>query len=287
MWEPGRSVTYCQECKRLGLPAAVTEHYQRQSQRGAEIATRTGPSAAEVRALRVRLSALKTRMTERLDEWLEVFNPDDLNGGPARVALDYSAELGAYRAEIKGADDESELADIMAEINEVTERARTSGALDQIERQRDAIERQAEQAEREAEWEEQAEREAERERAELERVRREQITARPQPKAIAPRPGSTADAMATVIAVIEQNRRAKAIRLEKYGACDFPHRKPAPAERLYGIQTVDGWQNAGTGYQAPGTPAYRACSKHFADADAAITKTGFQEPARCYWELKP
>jgi hypothetical protein len=227
-------------------------------------------------------------MTDRVNEWLETFDPNGLTGNAERLALDYRAELTAYLPEIRAAKTDAELSEIMAEITEITGRATSSGALAAIERQWETIERQAELAEREAEWTEQAEREAAR-RAEIEAGTQQKAIAGPTTRTTPTRlPGSNgyAGAAAMVIGMIEQNRRNKAMRLEKCGACDFPHHKPTPAERLYGIQTVDGWQNA-TGYQAPGTPAYRACSKHFADADTAITKTGFQEPARCYWELKP
>ncbi len=301
-WEPGRTVAYCQECKRLDLPAAVTEHYQRQNQHGAAVATR-GASAAEVRAIRVRLSALKTRMTERLDEWLEVFDPDDLNGGPARLALDYSAELDAYRPEIKGAADETELADIMAEVNEVIERARTSGALDQIGRQRDAIERQAEQAEREAEWAEQAEREARQaEQAEREAARRAEIEARSQRKAIAgpasrttttriPDSNGYVGAAVTLIGMIEQSRAAKERKLSQHGPCGYEHKKPTVPERRYWITTLD-WQGNQSGHELPNAPSAVVCKKHFALADqwieqqAALIRTQrLAQVAAVYTEL--
>jgi hypothetical protein len=296
-WEPGRTLIYCASCKRGGLPPAVTEHYARQAQRSTQVATRGAAvvNPAAERAVRVRVRAMAQRMTDRIGEWIDAFDPDGLSGTAERLALDYQAELAAYLPEIKAAKTEDELATIMAEIGQVTERARQSGAVDAIERQRDAIERQAEQAEREALLaEEQARRQAERERAELERARREQLTARPGPKAIGsgarlPMPSQTsgyAAGVAGVISVMEQARREKAKRLEKYGACDFPHRRPVPAERLYGIQAVDGWHNTGTGYQVPGTPQYRACRKHFTNADAAINSTGFRAPAVCYWELR-
>ena len=288
-WEPGRTLIYCAPCKRAGLPPAVTEHYARQAQRSTEVAARTTAAAdpAADRAARVQVRAFAQRVTDRVNDWLEAFDPDGLSGNVERVALDYRAELGAYLPEIRAAKTQPELIEIMTEITEITRQAEQSGAIGAIGHQRDAIEHQAEQAEREAVAAEQEHRQAEQERAELERARREQITARPQPKAIVPiKPGSPAAAMASVIVMVEQNRRNKAAQLEECGLCDFPHRKPVAAERLYGIQTVDEWQGAGTGCQAPGTPAYRACSKHFADADAAINKTGFREPSICYWKLK-
>lgn len=283
-WEPGRTVTYCPECKQVALPAAVAEHYQRQSQHGAEVAIRTGPGAAEVRAARVRLNALKTRMTDRLDEWLEVFDPDDLNGGPARIALDYSAELGAYRAEIKGADDEYELADIMAEVNEIIERAQASGAVDAIERQRETTERQAEYAEQQAKLaeyaerqHEQAEREAEREaqrRAAIEAQQRKAIENR-KPAAVSSQNGYlTAGVQASVMIAhmaqaAERNRLERERKLNEYGPCGYKHRKPTIPERRYWITTLN-WQGNRSGYELPDSPAVAVCGKHFAVADQWI-----------------
>jgi hypothetical protein len=294
LWEPGRTVIYCRECKRLGLPTAVTEHYQRQSQRGAEVAVRAEPDAAAVRAARVRLRALIARTADGLAEWLDVFDPADLNGGPARLALDYRAELAAYLPEIKGAADEHELAEIMADVDEVIERARTSGALDQIGRQRDVIERQAEQAEREAEWAEQAEQEARQaEQAEREAQRRAEIEARSQRKAIASPASSNGyiGAGVMLIGMVEKYRADKERKLSQYGRCGYEHKKPAVPERRYWIATVD-FEGNQTGYELPNAPSAVVCKKHFALADqwieeqAALLRTQqFAQVKAVYTEL--
>jgi len=290
MWEPGRTLIYCTECPQVSLPPAVAEHYERQERRTAEVATRAAPDTAARRSARVQLRALKTRMIERVESWLDALDPDELSGPVERLARDYQAELDGYLPEIKNAASEAELREIMAELTEVVARAESSGVLDAIERHRQAVERQADEDERQAELAEREAREQARQ-AELERAQRARGAARPQPRAIAPRPSpaqlqGTAGAVGSVIAMIEQSRRNKAARLNKYGQCDFPHRNPVPAERLYGIQTVNQWQGTGTGYQIPGSPQYRACGKHFTDASNAINSIGYREPAVCYWELK-
>lgn len=300
MWEPGRTVTYCPKCHQAGLPAAVAAHYQRRSQRGAEVATRTGPSAAEVRAARVRLRALAQRMADRVTGWIEIFDPDGLDSNAERLALDYQAELAAYLPEIKNAASETDLAEIMAEINEITGRATSSGALDQIERQREAIERAAELAERQAEWEEQAEREAQ---EEAERAaRRSEIEARTPRKAIAgpaarttttriPDSNGYIGAGVTLIGMIENYRATKERKLSKYGPCGYEHKKPTAPERRYWITTLD-WQGNGTGYELPNAPSAVVCKKHFALADqwieeqAALLRTQrFGQVKAVYTEL--
>lgn len=277
-WEPGRTVTYCPACKRIRLPAAVAGHYRRQDQRSAEVAVRAEPDASVARAVRVRLNALKQRMADRVNEWVEVFDPEELSGGPLRLALDYRAELAAYLPEIRNAASEADLTEIMAEIGKVTDRANSSGALAQIERQREATERQAELAEYQAELAKQAEYEArEAERAQREAERRATIEAQ-QRKAIESRtarkpatassPNGYAEGLTVIAGMIESNRRSKERKLA-YGPCGYEHRKPTIPERRYWITTLD-WQGNQSGYELPGSPAVVACRKHFAAADAWI-----------------
>jgi hypothetical protein len=274
-WEPGRTLTYCPACQRPALPAAVTEHYRRQDQRSAEVAVRAEPNAAAVRAARVRLRALQQRMADRVNEWIDAFDPEELTGGPLRLALDYRAELAAYLPEIKSTASEAELTVILAEITEITERAGTSGTLAEIERQREAVERQAEYAERQAELAEQAEREA------READRRAEIEARAQRRAIeggsAQRrpvvmPGSQNGYVTGAVMIAqmaESYRRNKERKLNEYGPCGYEHRKPAIPERRYWIATQD-WQGNATSYELPGAPAAVVCGKHFKSADAWI-----------------
>lgn len=283
MWEPGRTVTYCGECKLAALPAAVAAHYDRQGQHGAEVATRAKPDAAAERAARVRLRAIAQRMDERVADFIDAFDPEDLTGGTERAALDYRAELAAYRREIGSAASESDLADIMQEITEVLERAKTTGVLDAIERHREAIERQAEMAERQAEMaEQQAADLREAERAEREATRQAAITARSQPRAIAPparpRPGSPAMAgsglgqTAVLIgSVIEKRRKDREQKLAQCGPCGYQHRKPEPAARRYWISTND-WGGQTTGQEFPNSPSVLACEKHWPAADNWISE---------------
>jgi hypothetical protein len=275
-WEPGRTLIYCPPCKLAGLPPAVAEHYTRKEQRSTEVAARTTAAAdpAAVRAARVRIRALKQRMINRLSDWIDAFDPDELSGHAERLALDYHAELTAYLPEIKNADSDDELAEIMAEITEITGRAASSGALAEIERQRDALARADELAERQAEWDQQAEREARQaERDAQEAARRAAIEARTQRKAIeAPAtrvPIGYVGAAASLIAMIEQRRSAKEQKIDRNGACGYQHRKPEAAERRYWITTLN-WQGNQSGQEPPNAPSVSACQKHFAMAEAWI-----------------
>jgi hypothetical protein len=301
-WEPGRTLIYCPACKRAGLPAAVTAHYARQAQRSTEVASRAAPDAAAERAARVRLRALAQRMTDRLGEWLDAFDPDDLTGNPERAARDYRAELSAYLPEIRAAGSERELADIMQEITGVIERAERSGALASIEQQRGAIERQAEQAERAAEWAEAERQRAAQERAELERTERAErqaaIAARTERRAIEgqaghrtmpgyqvinARPGQNGYVTATIgiAGMIERNRAEKERKLAEYGPCGYgdEHRKPEVPKRRYWIMTLD-WQGSESGYAVPGAPQAVVCKKHFAMADVWIEEQAAAIAAR-------
>lgn len=277
MWEPGRTVVFCNGCRKISLPAAVAEHYRRQDQRSAEVATRAAPDTAAVRSARVRLRALQQRMADQVTSWLDAFDPDELSGPVERLALDYRAELAAYLPEIKNAASEAVLAEIMAEITAVLERAENSGALAAIERHREAIERQAELAERQAELAEQAEweaREAERKRREAER--RAEVEARTQRRAIeapAARKPITAGssngyvgAAVTVAGLIQGYRQDKERKLARFGSCAYEHKKPVIAERRYWITTLN-WQGSQTGYELPNSPSAGVCRKHFALAD--------------------
>jgi len=288
LWEPSRTLTYCQACKRGGLPAAVTDHYERQAQRSAEVAVRDAPDLAAEQGARVQLRALAQRMTDQVAEWHDdVFSLAGLTGGAQRLALDYRAELAAWLPEIRQAGSQAELAAIAAEITEVTGRAASSGAIDTIERQRQAIERQHEQAARESQWAEQER--AEQEQAEHDRQQAERsaaLAARSEQRAIANKPqivlSPNMRAMGQVLVMIDQRSQNRA----KYGTCDFRHRTRPVAERLYGIQTTD-WQGHGTGNVALDTRQARACPKHFDDAWQwvnGITRPQQSEP--CYWELK-
>jgi hypothetical protein len=279
LWEPGRTVTYCHECERVRLPAAVAEHYQRQDQRSAEVAVRTGPGAVDrvaARRAQVRLDARKQRTADQVNELIEAFDPDGLYDGPKHLALDYRAGLNAYLRQISKADSEGELAEIEAEVKEIITQAETSGAVAAIERQREAIERQAEYAERQAELAEQAEREAReaereaRQRTAIEMQQRKAIESRTTRKpAMASSPNGYLEGMVMVAAMIENNRRNKERRLNEHGPCGYQHRKPTVPERRYWITTLD-WQGNQSGYELPNAPAVVACSKHFAAADAWI-----------------
>jgi len=298
-WEPGRTLIYCPACPRAGLPAAVTDHYARQAQRSAEVATRPDSAdSAALRAARVRIRAIAQRMTDTVGGWIETFDPDGLGGNAERLALDYQAELTAYLPEIRQAASEAELTDIAAEITVITSRASSSGAIDTIEQQREALQRQHERAEQEERWAE-ASRQRDQEqlaaqrRAEVERQRQAAIAARPERKAIQgttqrrpalPEP-TLANSMAPLIVMMEHSREAKAKRVAEFGTCDFRHRKHPVAERIYGIQTTD-WNGQGTGWAAPGAKQARACSKHFAEALTWVEQ--IERPAQtmpCYWEL--
>lgn len=281
MWEPGRTVIYCSQCPRLSLPPAVAEHYEHQERRTAAVATRTTPDAAAKRAARVRLAALKTRMTDQVDNWLNELDPDELTGPVERMARDYQAELSAYLTEIKNAASEAELTEILADITEVLGRAEAGGVLDAIERHRQAVERQADEDERQAELAAQAEQEAEQERQEARR--QAQIQASAQRRAIAPPPaarkpvtgpptGGYVGAAVTVIGMMEARRQEKekaAARLAQVGQCQYQHRKPVAPDRRYYISAAD-WSGNANGYEIQNSPAVLACRKHFAEADTWI-----------------
>ena len=280
----------------------MTDHYARQAQRNAEVAIRPPEAdSAALRAARVRLRAIAQRMTDTVNGWIDTFDEGELQGNAERLALDYQAELAAYLPEIRQAASEAELADIAAEITAITSRAASSGDIAAIEQQREVIERQREVAEREARWAEASrkrdqEQLAAQQRAEVERQRQAAIAARAEPKAIqgtvehSPAAVKTrakptvVDTVGPLIVMIDQARKEKARRLAECGPCDFRHRKPTPAARLYGISAVN-WQGQVTGARV-GTVQARACAKHFAEADIWIeTATVPRGAATCYWEL--
>lgn len=282
-WEPGRTLVYCESCKRVTLPAAVAAHYQRHDQTRAEVATRAAPDESAERAARVQLRALAQRMSERVAEWVDAFDPDGLNGNAERLALDYQAELAAYLPEIKQAKSQPELADIMAEVTEVTDRAQRFGVLAEIERQREAIERQAAQADREAEWEaEQAQLAAQAEQAE----RQAEIEARAERRAIASRAESRPVPVVAgsvgyqggngyvsvgvmALSMIQKRQAEKESQLAERGSCGYGHKKPTVPDRRYWICTLD-WQGNATPYEALNSPSAVVCKKHYAEADAWI-----------------
>jgi hypothetical protein len=151
-WESGRTLARCETCERIALPAAITEHYRRQEQRTARAAVRITPDQREDQARRVKIRALAQRITDRVNEGMDDFDPDGLSGNAHRLALDYRAELSAWLPEIRRAGesgDEAELSGIVAAIKGIVDRARTSGARAEIERQREAIATAAELAGRE------------------------------------------------------------------------------------------------------------------------------------------
>src|ERR1017187_8586552 len=274
LWEPGRTLIYCQPCKWGGLPPVVTEHYTRQAQRSAEVAVRDAPDLATERAARVRLRAMAQRMTDHVGEWIETFDPDELNGQAERLALDYQAELAAYLPEIRQAKSETELIEIAAEITAITGRAESSGAVATIERQREAIERQQQTAEQDTRWAEIARQAAEREQAERARESERQaaIAAR-TPKVIQGRAERSALGMARTnsnvqtagIIAVAAHTRAEIIW--RNGHCEFPHTlmKAAATEQVTGTMSY---------YREPHethTGVFRCCYKHRADAIAYIT----------------
>lgn len=277
-WEPGRTLTYCHPCQQVDLPAAVYAHYERQAGQQAKLAARDAPDEAASRAARVRLRAMAARMTNTVNDWINDFDPDGLNGGAERLALDYQAELTAWLPEIRQAASEAELADIAAEITAITNRAANSGDSAVIERHRQTAEQQQETAARDR-------------RAETERQQQaETMAAGPEPAAIERGPGPTGTAAAALsfAGMIEQYRQERARLLATHGTCDFRHRKPVIAERLYGIQFTGNWHGGGTGQQVTGTAQVRACAKHFPDADEWIGKAMVPAGAgTCYWELGP
>lgn len=277
-WEPGRTLVYCGTCNRATLPAVVAEHYQRRDQTRAEVATRAAPDKSAERAARVQLRTLAQRMNEQVNKWINAFDPDGLSGTAERLALDYQAELAAYLPEIKRAESERELTEIMAEIMEVANRAQKSGELATIQRQREAIERQLEQAEREAEWEaEQAElaAQAEHQAAVEARAERKAIESRaeskPVPKVAMGYQGGNGYVSVGVIAMtmIQKYQAERERLLSERGSCGYPHRKRTVAERRYWICNLD-WQGNQTPHGALNAPSALICKKHFAEADQWI-----------------
>lgn len=290
-WEPGRTLTYCRACAADGhpsvaLPPAVERYYERQEQRRAELAVRTAPDSAELRAQRVKLRTHKDTARRRVQFWLSEIADEDCYDYAQwqREAAQLAIALRAYLPEIDGAADVAELAAVWSEVDALI----TSEQGKSLRLAYGQAQSRAERAEREeqqrAEWE-QAERAAAAELAEQQRqAERERRDAERERKTIAARPTTATipSSYATLAAMIATQAAKRQDKLDRNGACAFPHRSPTAADRLYGVPYRD-WSGTSTGHAAYGAPQYRACAKHRQAAQAQLNREGYAD--LCYWEL--
>jgi uncharacterized Zn finger protein (UPF0148 family) len=273
-WEPGRTMVYCPECRKLQLPAAIAEHYARQAQRSAEVAVRTAPDTSAQRRARVQVRRVAQQLTEGIEEWLDVLDPNGLPETIARQARSYRAELSAYLPEIRSAITLADLNEISAELGTIITRINDEGVVDSIGRYREAAERQAEAAEREAR--EQAAIEAKKareareakERAAIEARERAAIAAWQRKGPVEPEP-KYLESVEILVNAIKESQRNKKRKLAAHGPCKYEHRKPAIPARRYWMAIQDRQGNV-TGNELPGAPAVVVCGKHFAAAEAWI-----------------
>lgn len=294
-WEPGRTMTYCTECNRVDLPAAVSAHYDRQDRQRSEVAVRAAPNKSAERESRVRLRALKDQAGQSIRQWLETIANDECYDQVQwqRQARALAASLRGYLPEIADAADESELAEVTEEVGAILERdegrsllAAYDQAQERAERQQAARERTAELAAHQQKMAKQqererieAEREARRRASEVDRQRKAIASeARPRP---APTPATVT--MNDLAVAMAAQRLKKEKDLEAKGACQFKHTfGQAVAERLFGVPARAVY-NRMTGYSIANTPQYRACAKHYAEAEKRLNREGYADVA--YWDL--
>lgn len=286
LWTLGRTLVWCPQCPRAGLPAAVADHYAKQVRRSTEVAVRDAPDSATDRNARVQRRKVAQQMIDGVTGWTDdVFDPAGLDGDALRLALDYRAELEAWVPEIRQAassGSEADLAAIAASIGELTGRAASSGAIDTIERQRQAIERQRGQAEQRAQWAEEARQQDERDRAELARAERTERQARqvaqPERKAITSGRAMTAiqiHPLGYVAMTLDQMdkkaRQDRERKMAEHGPCAYAqhHKEPEVASHRYWITALDS-QGNDSGYAIQDTPQIVTCKKHRKLADMWI-----------------
>lgn len=290
-WEPGRTLVYCPECKRAGLPAAVTDHYARQLRRSTEVAVRAAPDESAERAARVRLRARKDAVKHRVQAWLESiadeYSYDQVQW--QRQACELAAMLRAYLPEISEAATETALAGVLRDIDALITSEQSQTLKNEYQQAQQRAEQQQRQARYQQELAEQLESErqqAERERQAADREASKQL-AQQERKAITG--GQTTATLrlsdnpyAPAMAMLAQWQQNKDRKIASKGKCAFRHLADTPAARIYGVpQRSYGGQD--TGYALPGAPQYRACAKHYQAAESQLNRDGYSD--HVYWEL--
>jgi ferritin-like protein len=297
-WTIAHTAVMCPACPAWsisdGTRSRAAVHGQalahREARSRGEVAARTEADEAADRAARVRLRGQKEALAALAGRLADDADPADHDRPQfQRSAFEIRAIIRGYLPEIHAAANEATLTAIAAEIRAISE----SQEFSDLRMERDQTQVRRDQQQRYREY-------AEQERAQAAALERqaaaEQLAGqRRQPRALeqkqpspAPRPRTNFGTAAIgLAAMIEKGRQDKEKRLAARGACDFQHRRPAVADRLYGIQTTD-WDGQGSGHQALDAPAVRACRGHFEAASQWI-----EQPGRCppgaitsYWELE-
>jgi hypothetical protein len=288
VWESGRTLIYCETCKRAGLPLAVTEHYARQSDQRAKLAVREPADPITVAAANARLRALRDKAERWLGDWLETVADEDCYDLAhwQREASDLASLLRGWIPEIRTAASEEKLNAIKshivtnvlhseagktlrAEYEQAQQRAARQWAAEQRAEEQERYARQLEaQREREAI---QAEREAAQRAAIEDQQQRKVIQGKTVQRTIPPIPAGYPGAIFQAAKAIHDYQEQKKRKLDQYGACAYTddHPKPAVAARRYWIMVLD-WQGNDSGNEYAGAPSAVVCKKHFAAADAWI-----------------
>jgi endogenous inhibitor of DNA gyrase (YacG/DUF329 family) len=289
-WEPGRTLTWCAECKMVDLPPAVAGHYRREDARRSQVAIRDAPDSAALRSARVALRGRKDIARRQVGQLLNTVADDESYDRVqfARQAVDLAAMLRGYLPEIADAPDEDTLTAVLDEIAEhmaspqgqalTAEYQASTGRADEWERQQT---RRAEMAAQERQQAEQAERE-ERARELAASRERKAITAGPPARTPVVRTPAIQSGYTGVAVQIAAFKIARDNQIAQHGACEFKHRMmEIPASRLFGIPARN-WDGTMSGYAIANTPQYRACMKHYATAEAKLNQEGYSDVA--YWE---
>lgn len=237
---------------------------------------------AQARANRVRFRAWQDALSQNVDRLIGICDPDGFDAThDRRAAFQLAVTLRAYLPEIRGADTDSELTEIAAELETLQAAEEFRG----LERERANAAERCAQAERLAAWEAQQEQERQRqERQQLaaEQAERRQLEAAASARRTAARPPTVPGltGWGSLLTLVAERQAMKAREVDAKGACAFEHRAavgPVPAARLYGLQ--DEWSGA----PRADAPSLRACRKHYDAAAAWMTQQGC--PACVYWEL--
>jgi hypothetical protein len=290
-WEPGRTLTYCPECKSLDLPPAIISRYESQQdgQPSGVVAIRADPTAE--RAARARIRAVREMSAEWLKGWIETVADEEYYDRSQwqQQARQLAALLRGFIPEIQSAQSEEELGEIKSYIvseiltSEMGE-ALTAEYHQSIARTEKAAadrERFKDQRLQQLEW--QAQNQIDQARAaQLESARarqieaeRHQIEAAPrQIVRITPKPVSADTGLISIAIMMQQRAKAIEQKIAERGQCAFDHRMgPFPADRIYGIPDYD-YNGKETGYTRPETPRVLACYKHFKAADDELKRQG-------------
>jgi hypothetical protein len=260
---------------------------------GAEVAVRT---AAESRAERVQFGTRKRLLKDHVHGLIEncdgrLFNRQQHQ----RAAQQMRSWLTEYLGEIDNAADAETLGEVASEIQSFEQGAEGYASPEgyaypliagQLEQDRQEREHQQRAREWHAEQERRDEADAlaaERQRqadaqAEAAERRQAQARARKPPPPAAPTSGTAAMSLAVAITAM---RAAKDKAIQESGECQWKHAGRKVAERLYGVG--GGYAPGGGMYINSNAPQARACSKHFAAAEAWMAAQGFAGDACLYW----